>query len=148
MRYHLESSKLPFVLLTDEINFINDYIELEKLRIGNKCKIDFSFNGKFEQYVIPPLLLISLVENCFKHGIGVEKEKNEIYIRLNIENNKLEFETKNAIPENKSDYFDDKTEKTGIENIRKRLELIYNEKFDFQIINDGKLFYSSLKIEL
>jgi len=148
MRYQLESSKLPLVMLAKEIEFIKDYIELEKLRIKNKCKIDFTVDGILDNYEIPPLLLIPLVENCFKHGISVNKEKNFIAINIRVEQELLYFESRNSIANNLSEYPDDKSEKTGIENIKRRLELLYKQKYDFGIKKNNEVYYTSLKLEL
>lgn len=148
MRYQLESSKYPMVALIKEVGFIKEYIELEKLRIKNKCKIDFTVDGILDNHGVPSLLLLPLVENCFKHGIGVKRENNIILIHLRIEQNILYFETRNNISENSSYYPDDKIEKTGIDNMKRRLELLYNNKYDFVIEKNNGVYYTRLKIEL
>ncbi len=148
MRYHLDSSRSQKVNLLDEVDFLNNYIELEKLRLGGKCKIDFDFAGVKDIHVIPPLLLIPMVENCFKHGISIDKNKNIISITIIIENNRLDFKTVNSIPEKRSDYQDDKKVKTGIKNIKRRLELLYNNKYKFITEPKNGQFYTNLIIEL
>ncbi len=148
MRYHLESSKTLKVNLSDEVNFINSYIELEKLRLGKKCIVNFEVKRVKDTHLVPPLLLIPIVENCFKHGISVEKKKNEISIIINIDSNRLDFKTINIIPEKKSDYPDDKKVKTGIVNIKRRLKLLYDNKYEFKTEQRGGKFYTNLIIEL
>lgn len=148
MRYHLETSKTPTVLLSEELGFINSYIELEKLRLGKNCIVNFEQIGVNKMHNIPPLLLIPLVENCFKHGISIEKKKNEISIKLIIEENRLVFKTENNIPEKISDYLDDKKVKTGITNIKHRLKLLYSDKYDFKIEQRNSKYFTNLIIEL
>jgi len=148
MRYHLETSKVPSVLLTDEVDFIKSYIELEKLRLSRKCIIDFDIAGVKDTHYVPPLLLLPLVENCFKHGISIEKKKNWISIEITIKDSILKFTTINTIPEDKSEYPDDKEVKTGIANIRRRLKILYDNRYNFESEKrDGK-FYTCLIIEL
>ena len=148
MRYHLETSKSLSVLLSDEVDFIRSYIELEKLRLNRKCIIDFDIAGVKRTHYVPPLLFLPLVENCFKHGISIKKERNLISIKLTIKDNSLKFNTINNISEDKSEYPDDKKVKTGITNIERRLKLLYDNKYNFESEKrDGK-FYTSLLIEL
>jgi len=148
MRYHLETSKAHSVLLSDEVAFIKSYIELEKLRLNRKCIINFDIAGVKDTHCVPPLLLLPLVENCFKHGISIEKKKNVIYIKITIKDNILRFNTINSITEDKSEYPDDKNVKTGIANIKRRLKLLHDNKYKFESEKrDGK-FYTNLIIEL
>jgi len=148
MRYHLEASKTPKVLLSEEVGFINSYIKLEKLRLSNKCSVNFEVKGVKDSHYLPPMFLIPLVENCFKHGISIEKKKNEIYIKIFVEGNHLEFSTVNSVPGKEGDYPDDKKEKTGIANIEHRLKLLYNNKCEFVTKQRGGKFYTNLIIEL
>lgn len=148
MRYHLESSNTPEVPLSEEVDFIHSYIELEKLRFGKKCIIDFDYTGVNESIRIPPLLLIPLVENCFKHGMSMEKERNEISINLHLKNKHLEFETMNSIPEKGSNYSDDKKVKTGIPNVKRRLKILYDNRFQFNIEESKGKYHTSLIIDL
>jgi LytS/YehU family sensor histidine kinase len=148
MRYHLESSKSLKVKLSDEVNFINSYIELEKLRLGKKCIVNFEVKGVKDTHFVFPLLLMPIVENCFKHGISIEKNKNKISITINIDSNRLNFKTINIIPEKKSDYLDDKRVKTGIPNIKRRLKLLYDNKYEFKAEQHEGKFYTNLIIEL
>lgn len=148
MRYQLETSKTLKVNLSDEVDFINSYIELEKLRFGKKCIVDFEVAGVNDTHIVSPLLLVPIVENCFKHGISIEKKKNEISIKININGNRLKLKTMNFIPEKKSDYTDDKKVKTGIANIKRRLKLLYDNRFEYKTEQYGGRFYTKLIIEL
>jgi len=72
MRYLLESSKKRKVLVKNEIQFLENYIELEKIRLGKKYQVTSSVKGDFHGKIISPMLLIPFIENCFKHGISVK----------------------------------------------------------------------------
>lgn len=148
MRYHLENSKRDSVLLSDEVDFVESYIELEKLRFGKNCSITFQSSGVNKEHYIPPLLLLPLVENCFKHGISIEKKKNEIGIRISVEKNVLTFEAKNSLPPKNCHYKDDQKEKTGIANIKRRLEILYDAQYEFGTEVRSEMFYADLKIKL
>ena len=148
MRYHLETSFKPEVLLSEEVDFIHSYIELEKLRFGKKCIIDFDYAGIQESICIPPLLLIPLVENCFKHGMSMEKDRNDISIKLYIEGRNLKFSTMNGIPESGSNYQDDKKVKTGMFNVKRRLNLLYGKHFEFSAEEREDKFHTNLIIDL
>ena len=148
MRYQLETSKTLKVPLSEEIDFINNYIELEKLRLGKRCIIDIEVVGVNDTHSVSPMLLIPIVENCFKHGISISKKKNKIFIEIHLEDNLLKFKTINSIPDEKSDYPDDKKVKTGIANIKRRLKLLYDNKYEFKTKQDEGKFYTNLIIEL
>ena len=148
MRYQLETSITRKALLSEEIDFINNYIDLEKLRLGKRCIINIEVVGVKDTHSVPPMLLIPIVENCFKHGISINKKKNIIFIKIYLEGNRLKFKTINSIPDEKSDYPDDKKVKTGIANIKRRLKLLYGNKHEFKTKQDEGKFYTNLIIEL
>lgn len=97
MRYLLESSKKRKVLVKHEIQFLENYIELEKIRLGKKCNVSSSFKGDFHGKIISPMLLIPFIENCFKHGISVSSSENNIEISIKIKENRLLLHTKNNV---------------------------------------------------
>jgi len=147
MRYLLESSKKRKVLVKHEFEFLQNYIDLEIIRLGKKVQVSSSFIGDLSGKIISPLLLIPFIENCFKHGISVNSKKNEIEISVELNENLLMLKTINNIAPQRINPSITKSG-TGIENVKKRLELLYPEKYKLEIIDDENRFEVSLAIEI
>lgn len=147
MRYNLESSKKKFVTVQQEIDFINNYIELEKLRVSEICDINYTTKGKLETKTIAPMILISFVENCFKHGISSNSSQNIIDISIELKDNILLFNSKNRIAAARIDV-NKKEVNIGIENVKRRLELLYKDKSQLDINSENGIYEVNLKIEL
>ena len=147
MRYLLESSKKRKVLVKNEFEFLQNYIDLETIRLDKKAKISSSFKGNESGKIISPLLLITFVENCFKHGIGINSKENKIEISVILDENTIYLKTKNNIAPQRINPATKKSG-TGIENVKKRLELLYPEKHQLEIKNDEKEFVVNLSIEI
>lgn len=147
MRYNLESGKKKYVTLHHEVEFINNYIQLESLRVSEICKITFETDEDFKSKVIAPLMLISFVENCFKHGISSDENQNFIKISVKLQDNMLYFETENRIAPPRVET-QNKDVKIGIENVKRRLELLYPEKYNLKINVENSIYKVNLIIEL
>ena len=146
MRYLLESSTKRKVLVSYEFEFLQNYIDLETIRLGKKVTVVSSFEGDVSGKIISPLLLIPFVENCFKHGISIMSSDNNIEISLMMTGNKLMLRTENnLVPDRKGSI---KKSGTGIENVKKRLQLLYAGKHQLDINNDGQKFIVDLSIEI
>lgn len=145
MRYISSASSQKFVSLAKELDYIRNYIELQKNRFGNTIKITYTVNGNTEGKLIAPLMLISFVENAFKHGVNPE-EDSDIKIQIQISENVLELQVFN----NKVNIFykEELTSGLGIENTSNRLKLIYPDKHVLKIENAAKEFTVRLKIML
>ncbi|WP_167020573.1 sensor histidine kinase [Chitinophaga sp. Cy-1792] len=143
MRYFVDESHKDKVLLSAEINFLENYMALELIRIRHT--IDLQFSRKMETDChLPPMLLMTFVENIFKHGIDKTSRNNRIIIRLQQENGRLEFSTVN-------NQFGENAENTngrgsGIENLRKRLSLLYGKDFILRTDREAESFTSYLSI--
>jgi len=147
MRYLLESSKKRKVLVKNEIQFLENYIELEKIRLGKKATVNYNINGDFHGKIISPMLIIPFIENCFKHGIGTLTSENIIDISIELIQNTLHVKSQNNIaPQRISS--NDKKVKTGIENVKRRLTMLYEKRHDLTIEITDKKYKISLKIEL
>ncbi|MBA2422829.1 MAG: sensor histidine kinase [Chitinophagales bacterium] len=131
MRYVLYECNAGRVALEREIQFISNYIELERIRHGEHVSINFSLTGNPKDYRIEPLLLIPIVENSFKHGINAQMEKGFVDVRLNVLNGRLQLNVLNSVPVNGS--FLKEMGGIGLDNVQKRLELIYPEKHQLKI---------------
>jgi len=146
MRYLLESSTKRKVLVSYEFEFLQNYIDLETIRLGKKVTVVSSFEGDVSGKIISPLLLIPFVENCFKHGISIMSSDNNIEISLIMTGNKLMLRTVNKlVPDRKGNI---KKSGTGIENVKKRLQLLYAGKHQLDINKDGEKFMVDLSIEI
>jgi two-component sensor histidine kinase len=147
MRYIIYEANQDKIALKKELEFITDYIELQKLRMSAKDKLNFKINGKIRSQVIAPLLLIPIVENCFKYGIKGETEASFLDINIVVSSDYLIMQTNNNLG------FVDSAEKnkskgTGLANLRKRLELIYPNKHELKTDNTSGSFSVYLKIAL
>lgn len=144
MRYQLESNERQCVALEDEISFISSYIELEKERVGYRCNI--SFNSEVDDansYKIPPMLLISFIENAFKHGTCTI-EKCFVDVDVTVTNGKLELVVRNSIPEKKNEVV---STKIGIKNTKERLRLLYGSNYTLDI-EETDIYTVNLQLQL
>lgn len=142
MRYLHTSSMCDSVPLSDEFDYICQYVELQKLRLNEMTTVDLDIDVEDSSLMVPPMLLVTFVENCFKHGVS-PVEKSRIKISLRSRGGKMELLTSNRI-------FPVKRigEHMGIENCRKRLELLYYGKHDLAIMKDDNFFTVRLSIDL
>lgn len=138
MRYLLYESDRGTTTLKKEIQFLRSYIELMQLRVDNTIKIDLSFPDKYDNIDLPPLLFISFIENAFKHGVSY-REPSRLSFTLRQEKNSIEFLAVNtiaAVP-NTSEM---PVGGIGLENIRKRLNLLYGDKYLLNIEHAGQKY--------
>jgi hypothetical protein len=137
MRYILTETKQDWVPLSKEIKFISNYIELQQVRLTDKVSITFSINGETEQVMVAPLIFIPFIENAFKYGIST-REKTAIAITLEVKNGAIDFTVTNPITATQID----PAEKTGIglQNTRRRLELLYPESHSLAIENRNNIY--------
>src|SRR6218665_69178 len=145
MRYVVTESSQEFVTLDKELNYIKDYIELQKLRLDNSASLSFEVKGTSMGRAIAPLILIPFIENAFKYGINPD-ENSFIGITIEIEEQILKMNVKNSIVAAEIDE-EFKTEE-GLKNTQKRLDLIYSGKYDLDVTEDKKTYEVNLKIDL
>jgi len=145
MRYLLYETNIEMVPLSKEIEFMTKYLELMKLRLSDKTKVVSHFPTDTAGLKIAPLLFISLIENAFKHGVSANKE-SRIDINMTTEDNTVTFNIKN---DNLPKLDTDKSGSgIGLQNLYKRLELLYPGKYTFnKEVVDGQ-FVVLLKIEI
>ncbi len=146
MRYMLSESQDERVNLEREVEYLENYIELQQLRVSDKVHIHFTVDGSPGLYTIEPMLLIPFVENAFKHGISYAEE-SDIRIHLKIADNGINFRTENSIFRSKSDV-NGSDSGIGLKNVLRRLELLYPEKHQISISDNGKRYEVDLKIQL
>ncbi len=142
MRYLYSSSKRDLVPLADEVEYIREYVDIQSLRLNEMTTVLLNINVKDNELMIPPMLLVTFVENCFKHGVS-PVEKSCILISLSQDGDSLLFATSNRIfPVKKIG------EHMGIENCRKRLEWLYPGRYELNICSDNDNYNVSLHIKL
>ncbi|MDE6381951.1 MAG: histidine kinase [Muribaculaceae bacterium] len=142
MRYIHISSSQDFVPVSEEAAYIREYAELQSLRLNDMTGFALDIDIRSDDFHIPPMLLVTFVENCFKHGVSpVEKSRIDIVLRVN--DGILEFTTSNHVFHSRPDGAG-----MGIDNCRKRLELLYPDKYELLISNDGVTHRGSLRIDL
>lgn len=127
--YILYKCNAEYVPLNSEVQLLNNYIELEKLRNGAGLSIEFKVNVDSEDYKIAPLILLTLVENAFKHGVNRDPNNPQVNIVLNVENGKLTFKVENTIPTESVSRMGAGKEGIGLKNMKRQLELSYNKEY-------------------
>lgn len=150
MRYLLYETKSKRQSLENEILCIQNYLDLERIRHNNELEIDMSISGDIQDKEIAPILLISFIENAFKHGVNKTIGEIKIDIDFTVKNDFLYFTITNPMP--KITEHEDSINKSsgiGLENVKKRLELGYN-KNDYKLIirNKNDMFIVKLKIKV
>lgn len=148
MRYMLYECNEAYVPLTKEIQFLQDYIDLQKMRIEDRGEVDFEVAGSFGELQIAPMLLIGFVENAFKHASKNTIEGIEIDIQLQVQGNQLLLEVKNNHDRNLIDNELDQEGGIGLENVRKRLQLTYPEKYELKVLEEDAQFQVQLYLNL
>ncbi len=145
LRYILYDTGGEFVAIEQEIKIIDNYISLEKLRYDDTLRINFILDIENMKQALPPLLLIPLVENAFKHGVSESRINPFIYIHLSIKNRILNLTVKNSI----DNYQPESTikENIGLSNLRRQLELLYKD-YDLSVNKEDSEFTAILKINL
>lgn len=145
MRYLLYDSEKEKTTLAKEIEFIKSYVDLMKLRFTNNISITLGFPTNIPNIVIPPMLFTSLLENAFKHGVSYQQE-SFIDICMNVEDEFLLFSIKNS-KQNRNNGINEPGG-IGLENIKKRLTLIYGKKFSFIRNENEKDFEINIKLPI
>jgi hypothetical protein len=146
MHYMLYESDQEKVSLSKEINYLQSYIDLQTLRFGHQVQIIFSMQHPPEERYIEPMLLIPLIENAFKHGIGLIDDP-EINIQLKVDGNRLSLEVRNKYNLYTQEV-KDKVAGIGLTNLVRRLKLLYPDKHEIIAEKNGHWFNASLKIQL
>ena len=145
MRYLLYESDQGRSRLSDEVAFLHHYIDLMKLRLSDKVKLEVSLPKDCDELMVPPLLFVPFVENAFKHGVSY-RERSFIRIRMEVKNTEILFEVQNSMT--KQEHQDkDKQGGIGLENVKKRLRLLYPGRHELRIEEHSGEFVAQLKLE-
>jgi LytS/YehU family sensor histidine kinase len=146
LRYILNECNRPYVSLEKEIKMVEDYMALEKIRYGERLKMDLEIKGNYKQKMISPLLLIPLVENSFKHGASKMLLQPWVDLRITIEGQHLLFLLSNSRPEEAT--LVQHNGHIGLNNVKKRLQLLYPNAHELSITRGADSYEVFMKIHL
>lgn len=144
--YMITEGERSFVPVEKEIQLINDYIGLEKVRYGDRLEMQVEIKGNYKNKMIAPLLMIPFVENCFKHGASVMRGKQWIKLAIHIHEDQIDFKLSNSKP--LPVMYTDNKKGIGLTNVRKRLQLIYPGKYFLQTGSIGDTYTVDLQVSL
>jgi two-component system, LytTR family, sensor kinase len=144
MRYMLYESEQGDTKLSRDLDFMKVYIDLMRLRINDKVKLTVDFPENFDDINIPPLLFIPFIENAFKHGVSYQKS-SFIQIGLSLDGNIIRFKTANSFSAGNGSK-NEADSGIGLENVRKRLALLYPGKHELKISEEGSVYSVELVI--
>jgi LytS/YehU family sensor histidine kinase len=147
MQYMLYETDEEKVLLATEVEYLRSYIDLQQQRFGSKVKLNVCFDVKEDWLSIEPMMLIPFVENAFKHGVGMIEDP-EINIKLKTDNRQLLFEVSNKYNSGETKEVKDKTSGIGLQNVSRRLNLLYGKQHKLEIRPENGWFNVSLKLNL
>ena len=142
MRYSLSKTSAEKVLLENEIDYIKNYIALQKIRLTETTHVNFTIQGQIDEQQIPPLLFIDFIENAFKYGVSNEME-TEVKIQFVVEENTVSMYVSNE-KVNQSSLLP--SNEIGLKNIKRRMDLIYQNNYHLKIENSEKKFEVNLMI--
>ncbi|WP_422859920.1 sensor histidine kinase [Flagellimonas sp. S174] len=145
MRYQLESAKKDTVLLREELEFLENYLLLEEKRLSKRCTIEFVIGDDLLDYAISPMLLIPFVENAIKHGAQSTNKQSVIDVSATMKKTKLHFSVVNSKP---TIVNESKREGMGLENVKRRLNLLYPNSHTLTINDTDKVYRVNLTIDL
>lgn len=144
--YMLYRCNSKYVLLQKEIELIENYLALEKIRYGDRVIVTFDHQVKGE-VKIAPLLLLTFIENAFKHGVRQELKQASIDISLSLWGNKIIFNVENSKPNAGVEKILKKEAALGLNNVKRQLELVYLNAYDLQLKDEESKYSVQLKIE-
>jgi LytS/YehU family sensor histidine kinase len=146
LSFVIYETKNDFYPLSKEIKLIRNYIELEKMRYGENINIDFEVKEILDNTFITPLILFTFLENSFKHGVS--KTEHNPWVKISIKSGVAEifFEIENSLPENPDESVQDGIKGIGLENIRRRLTLLYPQRHKLIIRKSENSFYAGLSL--
>jgi two-component system, LytTR family, sensor kinase len=148
MRYVIYETNEDKVPLEKDVNYIENYISLQLQRLASDISdnIKYNINGDWQGYEIAPMILIPFIENVFKHGIRLD-EKSGIEINLNLQSRSLILETRNRF-KNNQDLNNISYLGIGLDNVKKRLKIIYPDRHKLEIETIDNIYHSRLELKL
>jgi hypothetical protein len=149
LRFMIYESRQEFIHLAEEIKLLNNYIDLEKLRYGQELDMSVTFTGDLENKLIRPLLLLPLIENSFKHGMSQQLEKKWIQLAMGADQTNFYFKLANSKDSKQvKTEVPGKSKGIGLENVRRRLELLYPGKYKMEVLDQDDVFLVDISLEI
>jgi sensor histidine kinase YesM len=143
LRYLLYETNHARVEISREIDFVKNYLDLERLRFGKKLYVDMRLNGDFTNRYIAPMVILPFVENSIKHSSGSSKDRAEVFITMEINGKGFFLEVKNNMPV-KTNLTE--TGGIGLQNVKKRLDILYENNYDLDIRQEADSYSVKLQI--
>lgn len=147
MDYMLYECNHPKVSLANELKHLQNYLEIERIRYGDKLQLDFRQKGETEKLEIAPMLLLAFFENAFKHGVSKSIQKPFVSISITIQQEHFKLMIKNSRNPNDTQQ-ETYTQGIGLSNVRKRLDLIYPNAYQLDINPKENTFEVTLELKL
>ena len=144
MYYMVNECNDPFVSLNREIEILKSYLDLEKIRYGNRLKVDMEVSGNDDEMAIAPLLMIPFLENSFKHGTSKTLGNPWISLRIRVAENRLFFRLANGLPD--GHVLPSNKKGIGLANVAKRLQLIYGSSHALQLDSNRESFSVTMEV--
>lgn len=148
MRYMLYESNLSWVPIEKEVEYLKNYIELEKIRYGNLLQLSFRIIGQQAQLQIAPMLLLPFVENAFKHGLSQQLRDPWMLINLEMNEGEIIFKVENSKPNDGTVSKQKENKGIGLKNVVKRLQLIYPGRYELKIFDEGESFLVVMVVKI
>jgi len=146
LRYVIDDCRTDSVPIWKEISYINNFIDFQKIRMEKEPNITFDCKIENESYSIPPMIFQPVVENCFKHSRIIDNPNAFIQLSLRQEGDTITFETVNSKFSNEFNHQDNERTGIGIINVKQRLELLFGERFAFDIQEEEGLYKTKMRI--
>ncbi|MGI9541909.1 MAG: sensor histidine kinase [Cyclobacteriaceae bacterium] len=148
MRYMLYESNDNLVSLEKELKYLEDFINLQELQMEGRGKVEFTIQGEAQGKMIAPMVLIAFVENCFKHSLSSQAEGIRIDIKAEVTGDQLHFKCSNTFTETGNTSGKYLSQGIGMENVQKRLELQYPDKYEFTTSIQDSVYHVDLRLTL
>jgi len=149
MRYMIYESNYKQVDLSREIEYMQNYVSLERLRLNNQIPIDFKVNGDPAGIKIAPLILITFLENAFKHGVASDNKKAWVNLTIDLSGKNCIYTVENSkITKVNGVTSEHGKSGIGLQNVKRRLELTYGESYDLEVKDLPDRYYVQLKLQL
>jgi LytS/YehU family sensor histidine kinase len=143
INYMLYECTSDEVLLDKELKFITNYIDIEKMRYGDKLDVDIRISGEAHERRIAPLILLPFVENCFKHGASESLQRAWVKVSVDLQPTLMVLKVENS---KNGKYAGSTKSGIGIQNVKRRLDLLYPDRHELKIINGEETFLVILTI--
>ena len=139
LRYSIQFNDREKVTLSEELEIVNNYLELETIHYENRLQYRVQADVALDGYKIPPMIIQLMVENAIKHGISQLKDGGEVVVEISQESDRLKISVANTGQLRKSE-----KEGIGIRNATERIKILFDQEPDFQLFQEGNLVKSVL----